>query len=166
MAVEVGIGGGRIDPKRVKGVFDKAKELEKGLGVEILLMDADLVFGKEHIESAVEHAIRAFERDKNVASTKMMEVLLYASGERQLSTAIKKMGIGTKTRDVAVVVSDCERLDDVVTTLGIRRDDSKLEGRVEMLGRFGISKKAIASVPKVKVLDLVLERVAMVDMLK
>ena len=166
MAVKVGIGGGRVDQKRVKGIFEKAKNLEQRLGVEILLMDADLVFGKEHIESAVEHATRAFERDKNVASTKMMEVLLYASGERQLSTANKKMGIGPKTRDVTVVVSDYKKLDEVATTLGIKRDDSKLEGRVEMLGRFGISKKAIASVPKVKVLDLVLERVAMVDMLK
>ena len=146
--------------------MERAKSLASESGVDILLMDADMVFGKVHIDTAIEHADRAFERRSNVAGTRMMEIMLYSSGERQLSTAIKKMGVGRGTRRLAVVVSDAKRLDEVVMALGARRDDGVLDGRPGNLSRFGVSKKAIESVGKGKAMELVLEKVAMVDLLK
>ena len=43
--------------------------------------------------SAVEHAIRAFERKTNTTNSLEKEIILYASGERQLKLAIPKIGI-------------------------------------------------------------------------
>lgn len=162
----IAIAGGRIGRGRGEAILAEGKKLAVRLGVEILLMNADLVFGKDHVESAIEHADRAFKRGTNVATSKMMEVMLYASGERQLSTAIKKLGLKKGTTRVVLVVSDSRRVDEVLRDLKISRDDSVLEGRAEKLRAFGLSQKALGSVAKGMVLDLVLERVAFVDTLK
>ncbi len=146
--------------------MERAKTLASEMGVDILLMDADMVFGKVHIDTAIEHADRAFERKTNVAGTRMMEVMLYASGERQLSAAIDKMGVGKGTRRLAVVASDSECLDEVMRALSVKRDDNVLDGRLEELGKFGITKQAVRGVGKEKAMELVLERVALVDLLK
>ncbi len=162
----IAIAGGRIGRGRGEAILAEGKKLAVRLGVEILLMNADLVFGKDHVESAIEHAERAFKRGTNVATSKMMEVMLYASGERQLSTAIKKLGLKKGTTRVVLVVSDSRRVDEVLRDLKVSRDDSVLEGRAEKLRAFGLSQKALGSVAKGMVLDLVLERVALVDTLK
>jgi KEOPS complex subunit Cgi121 len=161
-----GIGGGRIPAGKADDLLSKSKALAAKLGIEILLMDADLILGKVHIESALEHASRAFERGRNAATTKMLEVMLYASGERQLSSAIEKMGVKAATTRVAVVVSEQSTLADVFQSLDIERDDGVLEGDVSKLANFGIAKEEIECVGKEKACDLVLERVARVDLLK
>lgn len=160
------IGGGRIARGSGKAAIDRAKELEGQLGARILIVDAEMVFGREHLEIAVEHARRAFDRGTNVASSLTMEILLYASGERQLSTAIDKMGVDRDTEEIVVIVSPPPKAKKVCAELGISRDDSVLEGKAENLGRYGIPPKAISSVPRERVLDLVLEKVAVVDLLK
>ena len=161
-----GIGGGRIDARKAESILDNAKEFAAKSGVEILLMDANLVFGRNHLESAVEHAFRAFERGTNVATAKMLEVMLYASGERQLSTAIKKLGVKGTTRCLAIVVSDQSKLDEVMERLQITKDGTVLNGNTENLISFGISREAISGTSGDKVMDLVLEKVALVDLLK
>ena len=164
--MKAGIGGGVISQGEVETAVERARSLASEWGVEILLMDADVVFGKVHIETAIEHADRAFERGKNVADARMMEVMLYASGERQLSSAIQKMGIRETTRRVAVAVSVASRLDDVIEKLGVTRDDTVLEGGAKDLRRFGINVKSVKSVGKGRGYELVLEKVALVDLTK
>ena len=161
-----GIGGGRIPAGKVDDLLSRSKALAAELGIEILLMDADVILGKVHIESALEHASRAFERGTNVASTRMLEVMLYASGERQLSSAIGKMGIKAATTRVAVVNSGQSRQAEVFESLAIERDDRVLEGDTSKLAAFRIPQEEIESVGKEKACDLVLERVARVDLLK
>jgi KEOPS complex subunit Cgi121 len=68
--------------------------------------DARYVAGREHLEAAVEHANRAFERGENVARDRAVEILLYAAGRRQIDRALT-MGVGEGERPVVVVV-DCE----------------------------------------------------------
>jgi len=162
----VAICGGRITPGRSRGIVAEAKRLGDRLGIEILLMDARMVFGRVHVESAVEHAARAFKRGTNVASSMMMEVLLYASGERQLSSAIEKMGVRDGTRQVAIVVSDRMKQKTILRELGISADDSVLGARAGRLTAFGVTPKATSGVPKEKAADLALERVALVDIKK
>jgi KEOPS complex subunit Cgi121 len=145
-----GIGGGRIPAGKADGLLSESKVLAARLG----------------IETALEHASRAFERGGNAATTKMLEVMLYASGERQLSSAIEKMGVKAATTRVAVVVSEQSKLADVFQSLDIERDDGVLEGDISKLAAFGIAKEEIETVGKEKACDLVLERVARVDLLK
>ena len=46
----------------------------------IQVFDATLIYGKEHLYSAVTHALRAMERKTNTANSLEMEIMLYASG--------------------------------------------------------------------------------------
>jgi KEOPS complex subunit Cgi121 len=72
--------------------------------------DADYVADRAHLEAAVAHANRAFERDENVATDRAVEILLYAAGRRQIRRALA-MGVDEGESAVVVVV-DSEPLQD------------------------------------------------------
>ncbi len=56
--------------------------------------------------------------------------------------------------------------EELLRTLDLERDDGLLEGELGMLDAFGISEEERKTVPGEKVFDLVLERVARVDLLR
>ncbi|MFQ6059748.1 MAG: KEOPS complex subunit Cgi121 [Thermoplasmata archaeon] len=133
---------------------------------EVQIADATLVFGKTHLLSAFEHAKRAFKEGRNSSTSLVNEILLYASGERQISSAISKMGIHKETTEFCILLVGNCHLDLLLQSMELKRDDSVLRGDVERLGAFGITDDEMRSVPREKVLELVLEKVAMVDLLK
>ena len=59
----------------------------------IQVVNADFVYGKDHLFSAVEHAMRSFKNQMNSLNSLSLEILLYASGERQIQKAIEKIGV-------------------------------------------------------------------------
>lgn len=138
------------------------------LTAEVVLMDADKVYGVDHLDSAVLHARRAFERQANAANTLGMEVILYASGERQISKAKKKMGLHQETERVALVVlgPDDADIEAVLKRLELRRDDALLECSLTKGEAFGIGTDELGTVGEALLADLVLERVAFVEVLK
>jgi len=156
----------------LKKVFSFAQEHQ----VIIQLFDADVIYGKNHLISAAEHAVRAFERETNTTNSLGMEILLYASGERQLKLAISKMGIKAGRGNVAFVLADdikdakCkisnQLTDELLKLASLKRDDKVLNGNEDTLRKFGISENEINTVTKAKYGDLILEKVAMVDIIK
>ncbi|MFQ6128433.1 MAG: KEOPS complex subunit Cgi121 [Thermoplasmata archaeon] len=132
----------------------------------VQLMRASMVFGRIHLESAADHAIRSFEQGRNSSNSLATETLLYASGTRQIDKAIEKMGIREGDTEIALVAFGDFSLGRFLKTVSFTQDDSVLEGDTTMLSDFGISEKEISSVPESKAFDLVLERVALVDLLK
>ena len=138
----------------------------------VQVFDADVIFGKKHLVSAVEHAVRAFDRKTNTTNSLSMEILLYASGERQLKLAIPKVGIKNGRRNIAFVfVKDIKEVDDsliekLLRDLSLTRDDTVLDGDVDTLRKFGLDERQIKTVTKAKYGDLILEKVAMVDIIK
>lgn len=144
--------------------------------VTIQAFDADMIYGINHLISSVEHAARAMKRKANTTNSLGMEILLYASGERQLKLAIPKMGIKKGSRDVAFVfVKNIEEtkskmidhlIDEMLGSLSLRRNDDVLEGNKDVLRRFGIDENEIKTVTKAKYGNLILEKVAMVDIIK
>ena len=72
-------------------VINNVKEIGDRYNIELQLVDARLIYGKEHLESAVMHAKRALENKTDLAKSMAVEIILYASGERQISLAISKM---------------------------------------------------------------------------
>src|SRR4030066_37882 len=62
-----------------------------GRDSDVLVLRSDMVFGLDHIRSALYHAKRAMDQGRNASNTLVMETLLYASGERQLQSAIRKL---------------------------------------------------------------------------
>jgi tRNA threonylcarbamoyladenosine modification (KEOPS) complex Cgi121 subunit len=95
-----------------------------------------------------------------------METMLYLSGERQLSKAREKVGLTPGTERVAILFLGQGPEVDLWHKLGLRHDDSVLEFQLAKAEGFGIGKEEMDSVPASMVQDLVLERVAFVDIVK
>ena len=137
--------------------------------VTVQVFDANLVFGKYHLVSALQHAKRSMERKTNTTNSLEMEIMLYASGERQLKLAIPKMGVKKGKSNVAFVFAD-ELSDEVIEQfldeLSLVREDKVLEGDQDTLRKFGITDAEIETVSKDKYGQLILEKVAMVDVIK
>lgn len=131
---------------------------------EVLALDADLVCGEDHLRSAVEHALRSFARHSNSSNNVMLETLLYASGERQIAKAQEKMTVKPEA-DRTAFVSFGPEPEMVLGLLSLSRDDSVLLCSAEKVLRFGINHEEIEAVGESKAADLVLERVAFVDIL-
>ena len=151
----------------LKKILDFSKENN----VIIQSFNADLIFGKNHLISSVKHAKRAFENNTNTCNSLEMEILLYASGKRQLKHAIPKMGV--KKGDVEVVfvlIYKKEKNEDLINRLldkiEFERDDEVIQGNINTLKKLGFKNSQIQTVSKEKFGDLVLERVAMVDIIK
>jgi KEOPS complex subunit Cgi121 len=139
----------------------------------IQVVNADFVYGKDHLFSAVEHAIRSFKNRMNSLNSLSLEMLLYASVERQIQKAIEKIGIKNGNQKIAFIfikennrkISDDE-VEHVLSSLNLKRDDKVLEGDVDTLKRFGITEDELSTIPESKYGDLLLEKVALVDIIK
>ena len=154
----VGARGAPGDPARRLATL-------KALG-EVQLLDARLVCGRDHLVSAAEHAERAMREHTNVARSLAVEFVVYASGERQIADALAKMGVRDDTTQFAVVVFGGEDPADVLRSLSLTRDHAVLESSPAKLRAFGLTDAELTSVPPERAADLVLERVALVDLLK
>ncbi len=135
-------------------------------GVEVLLADASVVFGRDHLESAAMHAERA--RAAGVMATRSlsMEALLYLAGKRQVADAIEASGLRTATKAAAVLVFGDAPADDLIAHLGWTRDDGVLSAAGKDLRAMGIRPSEQATVPRERATDLALERTALVDVMK
>jgi len=86
------------------------KEFSKALGTklcgdcEIQLFDADLVATWEHLYFAVLNALMNIENKRGISKSLAMEVMLYASAQRQIRKALKLVGLTPASKNVAVVV--------------------------------------------------------------
>ena len=158
---------GNIDD--VDNFLKKILKFSEKYKIVIQAFDADLVYGKDHLISASEHATRAFERGKNSTNSLAMEILLYASGERQIQKSIQKLGVKKGKSNVAFVF-DGKVSDDIVENtlrdLDLSRDDKVLEGNKDTLKKFGIAQKELMTISENSYGHLILEKVAMVDIIK
>ena len=138
--------------------------------IVIQVFDARMIFGEKHIVSAFEHAKRAFEQKMNTTNSLAMEILLYASGERQLKLAIPKMGVKKGQTDIVFIFVGGKitngLIDELLGKLSLNRDDKVLEGDINTLKKFGLKEKEIKTVSKDKYNELILEKIALVDIIK
>ena len=87
------IVGARGIIREVNSFLTRVREFSQTFHCIIQVFDATVIYGEEHLVSAVTHALRAMKRNSNTTNSLEMEILLYASGERQLKLAIPKMGV-------------------------------------------------------------------------
>jgi len=167
------IFGAKGNIKNTDNFLKKVEGFATKNNIIIQVFNADLIYGKEHIISAVEHSRRAIERKTNTTKSLEKEILLYSSGERQLKLAIPKMGVKEGVGNIAFVfVNDRKRkiLDNLTNELlelvELKRDDKVLEGSKDTLKKFGISEEEIKTVTEEKFGYIILEKVAMVDIIK
>ncbi len=140
--------------------FEKMIEHFKSLGGESVILDPMQVYGKDMLISAVQHAERAFKDGTNSSKSLLTEIILYASGERQISKALTKMKPKEGCNEYAVIILDVEG-ELLLDELGMMRDDSIVEGNDEKAYVMGLVNEN-----NIPYDGLALERVAMVDILK
>ncbi len=153
---------GKIDDVDV--FIGKVKSLESEHNVNIQAINAGFVFGKDHLTSAKEHAIRAFERDENICETLPMEIMLYASGEVQIKRALDKLGLKPGSHHMVMIVEGEIDKREILDTLDLRIDESLFEPDLSKLQEFGIKK--IPNIDKEEAINFVLEKVALADLMR
>lgn len=143
------------------------KGLQSRHGLIAQALDASLVVSERHIHFAVQKALSAFCEGRNVANDPGVEIMRYASGERQIERALV-MGISDHTRRIALILAKAEG------QMGWP-DDSELCRIIEPDGcgcsfdpeavkdLFHISSQELEAVGEQRMEDLVIERVALVD---
>jgi KEOPS complex subunit Cgi121 len=77
---------------------------EKTESTEVQFFDAELIAGWEHLYFAVLNALKAFENGLNISNNLAIEILLYASAQRQINKAVELVGIKSISSNIAVVV--------------------------------------------------------------
>ena len=157
------IVSGKIDVKNVSETLAQINDIADSCSSSVVIFDAEKTAGKRHIESAVSHAKRSFETKTNIARTFAMEVLVYASGQRQCSLA-SKFGLHTGENAAYAVVIDgredeaAELLKAVVLEGDVPKADVK-----RLAKEFDITDEELAVVGEDRIEELVIERCAMVD---
>jgi KEOPS complex subunit Cgi121 len=157
-------------------ILNELQKYSKEKDQTIQLFDARYIFGSDHLLTAAEHAKRAFAQDCSRSDSLAMEILLYASGEYQIKNAITKLGVRGETKQLAFVLlgatgdhdANAEEFLKSLSVVGITlsRNDNVLKGDMSTLEKFGISQEELSAVPEEQWFELVLERVAMVDIKK
>ena len=150
--------------------LEKINNLSKNKKITIQAFNADLIFGKNHLISAYKHAKRAISRKTNSTNSLEMEILLYASGERQLKTAIPKIGVKKGNSRIVFIFSNgtlsYQLINEIIKELSLTRDDEVINGDIETLKNFGFTKDEIFTVSEEKYGNLILEKIALVDIIK
>jgi len=168
------IFGGNGTINSINDFFSEITVFSKKYNIIIQVFDADMIFGENHILSAFKHAIRSMQQDNAVTHSLSMELLLYVSGERQIKRAIKKMGIKEGKHDFVVVfiypLKESKNItltiDTFLNNFELKRNDSLIKPDKKKLIEFGITKESIFSVRSNQVFQLVLEKIALVDVIK
>ena len=160
------MAGARGTVKDRDEVLRQAQSWAAAKGSEVLLADASVVFGRDHLESAALHAERAQAQGSMATRSVSMEALLYLAGQRQVADAIRIAGIKDDTETVALVVFGGAPIDDLLAVLRWPRDDGVLEAGGKTLRVLGLTRAAERTVSADRVTDLALEKTALVDLEK
>ncbi len=172
--IKIIIAGGTCTIDHLESFINKVQQFAENNQMIIQLFDAERVYGKIHILSATLHALRS-EKEKRMKTNSIeMELLLYASGERQLKLAIPKIGVKNGHNTIAVVfiiepnnaMDEEECVNNFFSKLNIIRDDDVLVGDERTLHLFGISYEEKQTVSKQNYGALILEKIALLDVIK
>ena len=158
------IAGARGVVKDRDAVLRQAQAWAAAQDSEVLLADASVVFGRDHLESAALHAERARDAKRMATRSVSMEALLYLAAQRQVADAIRIAGIKDGTEAVALILFGAASVDDLVAMLGWARDDAVLEPDKKSLRILGLSRTAERTVAPERATELALEKPALVDL--
>ncbi|MDO9097821.1 MAG: KEOPS complex subunit Cgi121 [Candidatus Methanoperedens sp.] len=146
--------------------LQKLNKISKENGIVIQAFDADKLAGEEHIRFAVKKAINSFKAGRNIANDLAKEIMLYAAGTRQITKAMK-LGVHNGENNIALVaigeVIDLSAFNEITPKPVLQYNSSKNN---VLLGIFNITKEELEAVGEEKIPELVIERVALVDVMK
>ena len=154
---------GTVTVSAVKETIAQINDAADKADSTVVLFDADKIAGFAHIESAVSHAKRSFAEGKQIARSLSMEILVYASGQRQCSLA-SKFGLHDGENKVYVLILDG---DEEKAAALVREIVSECEpfapNEDRLKAEFGITDAEMEAAGENRIEELVIERVALVD---
>lgn len=156
---------GRVDD--VDTLLAVLDETAERYDVFLQACDEAWVFDAAHAESAYLHARRAHDRGEAASRTVGGEFLRYLTGERQVGKAIETGGVKPDQEAFVLVAAGVKagaaawRFLDAT---GRSRDPGGVGPNPEALDRLGVTKQERQAVPRDEWGDLVLGRVALVDL--
>jgi len=158
--------------------FCEQVNVSKSADVETQFFNAQRIATWQHLYFSTLNALTSFKNKTNVSRSLAMEIIHFASAQRQIREAVSAIGISPESTEVAVAIVAARQravefaLGVVSRFLGGERDDAVLELTPEKIN--GIAKVfdispgefwAMGSGKKSEqaLVDLVLERVALVS---
>ena len=139
--------------------FDEIIKHFTSLGGDVVLLDPNMVCGKDHILSAVMHAERAMSEGTNRSKTLLTETILYAAGDRQIGRAMEKMRPKKGNKEMVAVLFNIG--DPKLEKIKMTRCDWVIDASPEKAKNLGAE-----VFDGISCEDAVLEHVAMADLLK
>ena len=158
--------------------FLNAIRKEQQQNTAVQFFNAGLVASWQHLYFAVLNALTAFKSKRNISKSVAIEVMLYASAQRQIRKAIELLGVKRDSANVAVVIagenpsSIKAALSAVSKSLSAEPDETVLElpkEKVRSIRRaFGITEKELEAVMEKNdaeqaLVNLVIERMALLS---
>jgi len=156
---------GVVSIDNVEDFLHKLNKISKEKKLTLQALDADKIAGEEHIRFAVEKAINSFRSGTNIANDLSKEIMLYAAGTRQINKAVK-LGIHMGENNIVIVAvgeAQLSGFDEIRPEPVLGYKGSKKEA---LMKTFDITNEELEAVGEEKIPDLVLERVALVDVIK
>ncbi len=154
-------------------------EVKENAGkLEYQIFDADTIMGKKHLVYAALNALNVFKHENNISRSLPVEIILYASGQRQIGKAFKTVGVKTQTKNLILLTltEDENKAEEFVRHIQ-RITRSKINHNIsENFNKkkfenvkkvFNISKREIETLKTSKtkieniILDLIIERMAL-----
>ncbi len=142
----------------VDGLLNQIRKRIRDIPLQVF--DANCIAGTRHLLFATLNALNSFEQNQNISESLEVEILLYASGQRQISKAIDTVGLKQDTSEVAVVFVTADREGVRGIEEGIsqivpgKRDDGVVDLREGKTGSlveaFGITDAELAAVSELR----------------
>jgi KEOPS complex subunit Cgi121 len=164
----------------VKNAKELLRDVRNGKGttVQVQFFNASIVATWEHLYFALLNALTAFRTKRNVSRSLAVEIVLYASAQRQIRKAIELIGVKAGCNDVAVVVvgetlGDVEASVSEASTLLNREPDERVlelstAKALAIREAFAITEEELTVVVKEgdanqALVDVVIERMALLS---
>jgi tRNA threonylcarbamoyladenosine modification (KEOPS) complex Cgi121 subunit len=133
----------------------------------VALFDARAIAGERHLYSAWAHLGRSRGRGESRLRDRGAELALYVAGDDQLPRALEKVGVSDRADRFVLVAERPRSLPELLDRFGLEEDPSAYPrpADAETLERLGITASERAVVPASAWEGLVLERVALLELL-
>jgi KEOPS complex subunit Cgi121 len=151
-----------------RGAFlHKLRTIAESFDTHIICFNADMLAGKQHARTALHHAVRSFRNGSMVSNTLEMEALLFAAGSRQCSVA-SSFGVHNGDNSLLVCCYPTRQgiWNALIPPLNITNQDEDVispHKRAHLMDLFGITEEEVTSCSGDRIIDLVLERIALLE---
>lgn len=169
--MDTSIVSGLVQIENLREFLKTLNNISSSNNVTIQALDADKIAGERHIRFAVKKATDAMEACTNVANDLGVEIMRYAAGERQIEKAFSIGLHEGENRVVFVLVGEQNAISNAsgaIREIIVEKPllDYSASKRESIILQFNITESEIEAVGEDKIPDLVIERVALVDVLK